>query len=153
VGRRRSTKTPSKQADTILELRRELAESLQQQAATSEILHVIASSPTDIQPVLDTVAANAARLCDANDAVVFRLHGDVLQPVAIFGPVPAVPNPVTRGSTTGRAVLERRTVHIPDLAVESDEEFPLSKGYQKKMGDRTTLATHCCAKTCPSGPY
>jgi len=151
VGRRRSTKTPSKQADTILELRRELAESLQQQAATSEILHVIASSPTDIQPVLDTVAANAARLCDANDAVVFRLHGDVLQPVAIFGPVPAVPNPVTRGSTTGRAVLERRTVHIPDLAVESDEEFPLSKGYQKKMGDRTTLATPLLREDMPIG--
>jgi GAF domain-containing protein len=129
----------------------ELKESLEQQTATSEILGVIANSPTDIQPVLDTVAANAARLCEANDAVVFRVEGNVLQPVAIYGPVPAVPNPISRGSTSGRAVIDRQTIHIRDLTAESEEEFPVSKDYQRRMGDRTTLATPMLREGLPVG--
>ena len=60
----------------------ELKESLEQQTATSEILGVIASSPTDIQPVLDAVAENAARLCDATDALICRVKGIGYQIVA-----------------------------------------------------------------------
>src|SRR5262249_54462040 len=66
----------------------ELKESLEQQTATGEILGVIASSPTDIQPVLDAVAATAARLCDARDVLIDRVNGDVLEHVAVFGPMP-----------------------------------------------------------------
>ena len=62
----------------------ELKESLEQQTATSEILGVIASSPTDIQPVLDTVVKNAARMCGANDASIRLVEGDILRAVALL---------------------------------------------------------------------
>ena len=67
---------------------KELKESLEQQTATSQILGVIASSPTDVQPVLDVVAENAARLCDATDAVIHRVEGDKLLSVANYGSLP-----------------------------------------------------------------
>src|SRR5262249_21220292 len=66
----------------------ELKESLEQQTATSEILRVIASSPTDIQPVLDVVAENAARLCDATDAIISRVDGELTRTVASYGSIP-----------------------------------------------------------------
>src|SRR5262249_17800463 len=68
----------------------ELKESLEQQTATSEILAVIASSPTDIQPVLDVVAENAARLCAAIDAQILRVQNDVLRLVASYGEIPGI---------------------------------------------------------------
>src|SRR3989338_8782400 len=72
---------------------RDLTEALEQQTATGEILRVIASSPTDIQPVLDVVAESAARLCDAKDAVIRRIDGDVQRDVAVYGSIP-VPGPI-----------------------------------------------------------
>src|SRR5262249_15185374 len=66
----------------------ELKESLEQQTATSEILGVIASSPTDIQPVLDAIAGSAARLCNAKDAVIRFVEGNVLRLAAHQGPLP-----------------------------------------------------------------
>jgi hypothetical protein len=88
----------------------ELTESLEQQTATSEILGVIASSPTDIQPVLDVVAKNAARLCDAFDALIYRVEDDAIQLVAVYGPMPVVPNrrPITRGFPAARAIIDRQ---------------------------------------------
>ena len=67
----------------------ELKESLEQQTATSEILGVIASSPTDIQPVLNVVAENAARVVRGDRAVIFRVDGDSLRRVANYGTLPA----------------------------------------------------------------
>ena len=73
--------------------------------------------------MLDEGGENAARLCEADDAAVFRINGDVLRPVAIYGRVPAVPNPISRGSTIGRAAIDRRTIHIPDLTAVSKKSF------------------------------
>ena len=67
----------------------ELKESLEQQTATSEILGVIASSPTDIQPVLDVVAQNAARICEANDALIRLVEGNVLRWTSHQGTIPS----------------------------------------------------------------
>jgi GAF domain-containing protein len=115
----------------------ELREALEQQTTTSEILRVIATSPTDIQPVLNVVAENAARLCESVDARVFRVDGDLLRVVASYGPFPAVAVPVDRGSVTGRAVVDRQAIHIHDIDAESEAEFPESKNIRSRGGSNT----------------
>ncbi len=130
----------------------ELTEALERQTATSQILGVIASSPTDIQPVLDTVAESAARLCDAKDAVINRIDGDVLQHAAIFGSIP-LPEPagITPGTPVGRAIIERKTTHVHDLAAEVESEFPESKERQAISGTRTMLVTPLLREGVPIG--
>jgi GAF domain-containing protein len=133
----------SKQAQNTQSLQRALDESLAREAATSDILRMIASSPTDLQTVLDAIAERAARLCDAADAVVWRVNGEVRQIAAHFGVIPmsraqderAV---IDRGTPPGRAIVDRQTIHVHDLqAAEAD--FPLALGIAS--GTRTVLVT------------
>src|SRR6516162_1166175 len=102
-------------ADSAKELqtcKRQLTEALEQQSASSEILDVIASSPNDLTPVLETVAKNAAQLCEANSAQVFRTEGQFLRLAANYGELPAGDmRPISRGTVTGRAVIEQKTIH------------------------------------------
>ena len=109
--------------------KRELSETLDQQAATGEILRASSRSPGDMQPVLDAVAESAARLCGANDVLIRRVEGNLAHVVAHFGPVPILRSreaiPITAANFIGRAVLERRTIHIEDThEPRVREEYP-----------------------------
>jgi PAS domain S-box-containing protein len=115
-----------------LEVRnRDLTETLEQQTATSEILRVISSSPTDVQPVFDTIAGSAAQLCGAEFAWVFRFDGRVLHFAAQHGLSTAgveevqrvSPMPLGRGSAAARSILNGAVEHIPD--VEADPSYEL----------------------------
>src|SRR5207249_3774658 len=123
----------------VEERTRELSEALEQQTATAEILRVISSSPTDLQPVMDAVAENAARVCGAANAHIRRMEGDTLRLVARFGRVPdgtADVIPISREYPGARAVIERRAVHIEDIAPLLETEF---RGVGDTAG-RTVLA-------------
>ena len=123
---------------------RDRAEGLQQQSATTEILRVIASLPTDLQPVLDTVAVNAARVCSADDVVIWRVEGNLLRRVAHHGSIPLVQAPqlpIDRESVLGRAVLDRQLNHIEDLLAVAPVEFPRSAASAERNRIRTVLVT------------
>src|SRR2546426_5910971 len=110
------------------DLDRRLAEALEQQTATSEILRVISSSRTDVQPVFDTIAANALRLCDARFSAVFRFDGELIHIAAFRNLTPegtaafltAYPCRPSRGGTTQRAILTRGIVHMPDIRLDPE---------------------------------
>src|SRR5713226_4860119 len=121
-------------------LKRE-AEALEQQTATAEILRVISRSPTDLRPVMEAVAENAARLCDATDAQILRGDGETITLVASYGRLPTIttePRRISRRLVGGRAIIDRMTLHISDVRAVRDE-FPDSATVQ--LGVRTVMAT------------
>jgi GAF domain-containing protein len=134
---RRSLTREREQRREALERERE---ALDQQTAISEILGVISNSPTDVKPVLDAVAARAARICDATDARIFLAEGEHYRIAAGFGEVGVVAKviPLNRDTPSGRAMLDRAPQHIHDIAASS--EFSLGREIAGRLGWRTILS-------------
>ncbi|GIK85197.1 MAG: hypothetical protein BroJett026_06780 [Betaproteobacteria bacterium] len=124
----------------------ELGRALEQQTAIAEILRVISGSPTDVVPVMDAVAKRAALLCEAPTAHVVIERDGVLRVTSTFGydRVDALPPgyeiPLRRTMVTGRAVLDRATVHIADVLPVLDAEFPDARDNALRLGFRAVLA-------------
>ena len=127
------------------QLEKRLAEALEQQTATSEILRVIRRSPTDAQPVFDMIAERAMRLCGALHGGVLRFDGELIHVGAYVYVSPEFseslrrlyPRPPSPGTAAARAILTRETVHIPDL---EDEPSTSSRRRARTAGFRSALA-------------
>jgi signal transduction histidine kinase len=145
--RRRRSSAPSPAAK-IAQLKRELNEASELQKATSEVLRVIASSTGDIERVFETILANAVGVCDAYSGAINRWDGETLQLIATHNMPPAfaelrmlAPRP-DENSASGRLLLHKSIVHIPDLAADRAyaARSPTTVAAVELGGVRTTLA-------------
>src|SRR5882762_2474530 len=122
-------------------------EAVEQQAATSAILRVISSSPTDAQPVFAAIVENAARLCDANFSAVARLEGGLLHLVALNNMSPEeteayqriFPRRPLRNFIMGRAVVDGGPVHVEDIETDPDYDQRTREVLQRAATFRTFL--------------
>ena len=131
-------------------LTHELHQARRHQAATADVLKIISRSTFDVQVVLDALVEQAALLCDADMAAIVRPDGSSYYHAAIYGLDPAVRDmmkavsiPLGRGTITGRAVADRKTIHIVD--VEDDPEYTLPE-IQDRARFRTLLGVPLAAR-------
>ena len=121
----------------------DLSESLQQQTAISDILRVISSSPDDVQPVFDTVAERAARICGAQFVDIIVVQDDVMHQKASFGNLTGLDTdetvPLDRTTIMGRSICDKEPVHIADALAVGDD-FPNGRQLAIRFGHRTVLA-------------
>ena len=125
----------------VAALTRELDEALEQQRATSELLRVIASSPTDVKPVLNAIVESACKLCEASDAYVALKDGDYLVFQTHHGSIPVAwkRRPINRQWPAGRAVVDGKPVHLRDVMAAEGEEFPDGREIARRDGTRSVL--------------
>jgi PAS domain S-box-containing protein len=135
--------TEQRRAEAAIRAARDAAEAaLERQTATADILKVIASSPTDVQPVLDAVAKAAQRFCGAVDAVISLREDDEIIRAAHQGSLNSVMgrSPVDLSSITGRTIINARTVHIPDIATLDRDELATTQALAADSGARAAAA-------------
>ena len=128
--------------DEVQARTRDLTEALTYQTGSANILRVIASSPTDVTPVLQAIVESACQLCGAYDALVRLKQGDGLAFGAHHGPLPVSLDsvPITENSTAGRAVMGRKPVHVHDLLSPEGDSFPHARALAREHGERTILS-------------
>src|SRR5437667_5693788 len=155
--------SPKDEGAKVRDLEKRLAEALQreqvlveQQTATAEILSVISSSPTDVQPVFDTIAQNALELCGAASSLLTTFDGELLHLAALANVRPGVADSLRRvypmrpgrGAAGVRAILTRAVVHIPDL--REDPEYAL-RDLVQALDFRSVLAVPMLREGKPIG--
>src|SRR5947209_9954000 len=155
--------SPKDEVAKVRDLEKRLAEALQreqvlveQQTATAEILSVISSSPTDVQPVFDTIAQNALELCGAASSLLTTFDGELLHLAALANVRPGVADSLRRvypmrpgrGAAGARAILTRAVVHMPDL--RDDHEYAL-RDLVQALDFRSVLAVPMLREGKPVG--